>query len=1846
MNRKIGILLVGLLVVILPFAVSNGPEGPGAMELSTGDIDLPATGPSDRDAIPLGMESFFTENAGQYADPEVLFRAEGEGISASFTRDGVEYHLSRSTGSADIQLRFCGGDPVAPEGRGVLAHGVNYLIGDDPSLWVKNAASFRSVVYVDVYDGVDVMFHFRDGMLKYDVMLDAGIGPSAVVLEYRGPDGLGLDDATGDLLVDTRVGTLVDARPVFLQDGLPRGVAGDYVLLGDGRFTFRAPPGVRQDLPLVVDPGIQFATLLGGSDYDEGLMVGVDPDGNIIVGGQSNSTDLPATLGANRTTNAGFVDGFCAKFDPTGSNLLFLTYFGGSLNEFIFDMEVQDDGTIWFVGITYSVDFPTTEDAIFPDFLGGWVDAVIIQLSNDGADLLYSTYMGGSVNENLRSIELGDDGSVFVGGVANSWDLPVTPGAYCMTRTDTSWDLSSGWVVKVNSSLQSLDYCTYINGFTYDSIYGQQWYELGLDDGGRVYVAAASKDPGFPVTGGAYCTTLEPGPCDAVVFALDPTGADLVASTFVGGDGEDFPFFINVGVDGLVYVTGFTNSTDYPVTLDALQQDLMGQVDGFVTVLDSDLSHLEYSTYLGGTGMDVGASLAETPDGGTFFVFGSTLSEDMDTTPGCFDRVKRGYEPDAFIWAFNNTDHSLLYSTYLGGTGTDGASNKGIMCDASGDLLLVGATTSFDFPTTPGANRTEKGPSFDAYLVKLSPEACDVPDAPVGLEASPGDGRVELTWDPYVQNEYRVLEHVVYRATDGDLEPLTAVEWPLQDTYVDQDVVNGVVYSYAVSAVNSAGESVMSTTVEARPLAPPNETLDLSATSGDGTVRLSWSAPNYTGGSLLGYHVLRGAAPDNLTRLDSVMNNTTYVDSSATLGQIHYYAVLAYNEAGNSSQGRVIDIVALGVPSKPRNFGSNVGDGSVDLYWDRPDSDGGSTLKGYRIYRGPQPWSMSLLVDLDRSVTTYTDEPLENGRKYVYFVAAYTNAGEGTPSTPQEVVPFTVPTEPRALEAEVGDGKVTLSWTPPEDNGGRPVTGYLVLFSERDASLAHSFEVGNVTSTIHTGLTNGIEYFYAVEAINEAGAGPMSGLANVTPMGLPGAPTDFEALSDMGVVELTWTAPSDMGGAASLYYHVYRGMTSDAVDEELAVLTDASGYSDHSVLVGETYHYRVESANSIGSRGTDVASVLVTTLPGPAASFSVREGDGFVMLAWSPPDDDGASPVTGYSILRGPTEQDLVEIALVGVKAQHNDTGVTNGQVYYYSIRAVTDVGTGPAVVACEAMPLSVPFSPGALTANVKDDRVVLSWTAPTGEGMAEVTGYKVYRRTDQGSMVLIASPGNVLTYTDNDVESGKTYYYTVVADSDFGPGRISSEYKAVVEGDEEGFPYIYLLVVLVVILATAMGLVFSRRTREVDADVVAIEGTAPYIVEEAFVVLHDGKLVTHGTRLQDGEGDVSMMSGMLIAVQGIMQDGLERDGALESIKYGDNIIQIASGEHVNVVAVVYGTPDEELMEELQATVQNIEATYAGVIDRWVGDLTLLKGINEMVEPLIDRTQELTREDVARAAIGGGISLQSAADFHRGYVRLKVSAVNSSDEAIMEAGVEVHYDRDLLRLDAMEPEGIALRGDKAELGNLKAGERKTLAFLFDPQICQDTYLDGTLSFYDAKGALKHVEMKRRHANVVCPIFFTKEHANSAMLRRLVQEKLHISDARIFRYPDALRGPDMLDVAKKALGGIDIQLVREFVTEGPPFEAEVWYYGETQVKGYQIVMRIGLLEDRHVLEFFVASTDMEPLTGLLAEFRRELERAMEESLPGIPPLEPEMDTEVRYQVEARPLRIDEVLEEEG
>jgi len=954
---------------------------------------------------------------------------------------------------------------------------------------------------------------------------------------------------------------------------------------------------------------------------------------------------------------------------------------------------------------------------------------------------------------------------------------------------------------------------------------------------------------------------------------------------------------------------------------------------------------------------------------------------------------------------------------------------------------------------------------------------------------------------------------------------------------------------------------------------------------------------------------------------------------------------------------------------------ADAGDTIIRLSWSSTANDGGYEVLGYRLYKG----RTSHLTQDDRlkqfggDVREFTDTDVVNAQEYWYAITAYSLYGEDTSNfVVIKVVPFTLPGRPVNLIAVPGDASANLTWAPPTTDGGRPVTAYRIYYGKTRDSLGLTCLVGNVIEATVTGLRNGDAYFFKVAAVNEAGEGLASDDASAVPMGPPAPPTDLTAMSSVGGVRISWMPPADLGGAKSVSYRVYR-MGPDQQAVLIKEVTDGLQCLDGDVGAGTSYSYWITAITPEGREGgpSNVCEVVARTAPGPLATLSTAiVAPGGVDLHWDAPGENGGSPITNYSVYRGLSPTSLERIVTIGPILSYSDRDVQNGLVYYYTVRAVNEFGEGPGPPPVNATPLGLPLPPLSLRVVVEGDRVTLTWAPALEAGRAPIMGYVVYRGASKGSLKRLDELGDVRSYTDALTERGKTYYYSVVAVSDIGEGERSAPISASTP-IALGSVLLVLLVVVIACVATAVAVRRRKATAMAVGKVASTEGEmvvtvetavkelAPttsatgtsgqrpgYVIEEVFVVSRDGRLMADCAREYCRTRDADLMSGLLIAIQGIIQDGLRREEALESVKYGDSLIMIASGPSVHLAVVVYGEPDDELRDALESTVEGIEATYAGVLAEWTGDFTMTTGIEGLAMPLVRRTEHLTRQDVAALEAPPGVDVLSAVDFHRGYVRLKVAAVNGTEELVADAAIDVHYNPDMLRLERVEPATLKPKGDRVNLGTVKPGERATVAFLFDPQICQGTHIDGVLNYYDTRGAAHHVQMKRRTADVVCPIFFTREHANTAMLRRLIKERLHQSDLRVLHYPDTVAPQEALRMAKSALGGEGVQLVREYVVGGPPYEAEAWYYGETKVKGYQMVMRLGVLEERRVLEIFVASTAMEPITGLLAEFRRQLDRALRERYGRTASMDPATDETLLRQLEGRKLHIESEARDAG
>jgi len=334
----------------------------------------------------------------------------------------------------------------------------------------------------------------------------------------------------------------------------------------------------------------------------------------------------------------------------------------------------------------------------------------VTKLNPTGSGLVYSTYLGGSGDDNGTSIGVDAAGNAYVMGGTSSTNFPTTAGAFQRTF---GGGISDAFVTKLNPAGSGLVYSTYLGGSGSEGGFG-----IAVDAGGNAYVTGHTGSTNFPTTTGAFQTSFGGGGFDAFVTKLNSTGSALVYSTYLGSSGTDNGNGIAVDAAGNAYVTGDTTSANFPTTTGAFQTTFRGGFDdAFVTKLNSTGSALVYSTYLGGSSTDNGTSIAVDAVGNAY-VTGGTFSTNFPTTTGAFQTTLSGLE-DAFVTKLNPLGTGLVYSTYLGGSGSD--VGDGITVDAlpTPNAYVTGFTDSTNFPTTAGAFQTTLGGGEDAFVAKI-----------------------------------------------------------------------------------------------------------------------------------------------------------------------------------------------------------------------------------------------------------------------------------------------------------------------------------------------------------------------------------------------------------------------------------------------------------------------------------------------------------------------------------------------------------------------------------------------------------------------------------------------------------------------------------------------------------------------------------------------------------------------------------------------------------------------------------------------------------------------------------------------------------------------------------------------------------------------------------------------------------------------------------------------------------------------------------------------------------------------------------------------------------------------
>lgn len=501
---------------------------------------------------------------------------------------------------------------------------------------------------------------------------------------------------------------------------------------GQLEYDFVVDPGI--------DPSVIAISIQGARD------VTLDTSGNLVLhtsGGDvvQQAPVIYQELGGVRQAVAGeFVlqgdteVGFRIGTYDTSRTLIidpvlsYSTYLGGNSSDSGQAIAVDADGNAYITGYTYSANFPTTAGATQPG-LGGAIDAFVAKLNASGTQLLYSTYLGGTSDDEGLGIAVDAAGNAYVTGYTGSSNFPVSADAFQRTNP-SGW--FKGFVAKLNSTGSALLYSTYLGGSGgFDSSRA-----IAVDGAGNAYITGDTSSADFPTQNPLQSVHADnfagstSGYSDAFVTKLNASGTALVYSTFLGGSADDSGRAIAVDAAGNAYVTGsaHTYPTDpslgliaFPTTPGAYQTTnatSWGNTVPFVTKVNAAGSALAYSTFLGGTtGSNDWASGIDVDAAGNAYVTGTTQAADFPTTPDAAQRTRGGLS-DAFVTALNPNGSALVYSTFLGGSNTD--HGMGIAVDATGNAHIVGITESTNFPASANAVQQTIGGMYDAFITKVN----------------------------------------------------------------------------------------------------------------------------------------------------------------------------------------------------------------------------------------------------------------------------------------------------------------------------------------------------------------------------------------------------------------------------------------------------------------------------------------------------------------------------------------------------------------------------------------------------------------------------------------------------------------------------------------------------------------------------------------------------------------------------------------------------------------------------------------------------------------------------------------------------------------------------------------------------------------------------------------------------------------------------------------------------------------------------------------------------------------------------------------------------------------------
>lgn len=716
--------------------------------------------------------------------PEVFVRNDGQWPA------GIEY-LARSgrvnvlVGQGDVTVQILGSDrrsavnlvlpfspTVNPTGLEMARGRSHFFLGREASQWIMDAPAFRSVRVGQAWPGVDLVLGWDREQLTFTCHGDAD-DVAEILFRLEGADGVQLLP-TGEVLAGSEMGTLLVGSLRTATAGSLGPMSVQPTGSGGPNQPKSSSPPVRGP-PMQITP--QFSSYFGGQGDEEAHGVANMP-GHMLVAGFTESLvfypTIPGGLTIGSDQLSGITDVFVAKLPVSSASsgttdFEWASYLGGTGQDYGLDLAVNADGEAFVTGATSSFDFPTTTGVVHHDgdanglcgvnkFDKGACDIFVAHLGVNGDALIYSTYIGGSGNDQTLAIAVDANDCVYLTGATTSTDYPIEPPGTAfgtVLNGGASTVDPDAFVTKLSADGTTYLYSTYISN---QITVPQGTFQVGsrqdggldiaVDATGRAHVAVETNSPFMPIelstlgclgNLGVACGDSGGTGDDGYVCILDPSGTTLEFGRFLDGTLSDSAHGIDVDDNGYLYVVGYTKSTaaqGFPVSAATFQPQFQGggscagltdTGDAFVAKLDPSApvtssldDSIVWCTYLGGSACD-NAWDVQVDGAGRVYVVGNTLSEDfpMPGTGHFFDGSYNGGS-DAFIVRLSTDGMVLEEGSFLGGSGHD----IPFCLDIQNSPLfwrvaVAGTTRSPDFPLSPAPLTEDHQGAADAFVTRF-----------------------------------------------------------------------------------------------------------------------------------------------------------------------------------------------------------------------------------------------------------------------------------------------------------------------------------------------------------------------------------------------------------------------------------------------------------------------------------------------------------------------------------------------------------------------------------------------------------------------------------------------------------------------------------------------------------------------------------------------------------------------------------------------------------------------------------------------------------------------------------------------------------------------------------------------------------------------------------------------------------------------------------------------------------------------------------------------------------------------------------------------------------------------